>query len=56
MHPQFALLDNLNQVNLDWDSELGFGKCRYELSREIADRLEDEPIERAVGGNNETAL
>ena len=45
-HPQFALLDNLSAVNLDWDRELGFGKCRYELSKEIAEKLEDE------GGGN----
>ena len=46
--PKFAILDNLKEDMLDWDRELGFGKCRYTLLREIQERLDE--------GNNEEEI
>jgi hypothetical protein len=48
LHTKFSLLDTLTPENLDWDRELGFGKARYELSRENEEKIEDE-----ITGTNE---
>ena len=42
LQPKFALLKNLDEDDLEWDRELGFGKLRYELGRENDEELEDE--------------
>ena len=41
-HPKFALLDNLTMEKLELEFELGFGKYRYQIQREIKERKEKE--------------
>ena len=42
LHPKFAILTDFKEVDLEWDRELGFGKLRYQLSRENEEKLDDE--------------
>ena len=35
-------MENFVTENLDWDRELGFGKLRYQLSRELQEKVEGE--------------
>ena len=42
LHPKFAILNDINPVDMAWDMELGFGKLRYQLSRENEEKLAPE--------------
>ena len=45
LHPKFALLQNLDMEEMEWDLELGFAKLRYQLSKEEGEKLGNDGIE-----------
>ena len=42
LHPKFAILNNIEEEDCEWDLELGFAKLRYEIGRESEEKIEDE--------------
>ena len=42
LHPKFALMSDMSDEEMDFEMELCFAKIRYQLSRELGEKLSDE--------------
>ena len=45
LHPKFALMSDLRELDMDLEMELCFAKVRYQLSKELGEKLSDEDEE-----------
>ena len=45
LHPKFALMSDLREIDMDLEMELCFAKVRYQLSKELGEKLSDEDEE-----------
>ena len=45
LHPKFALMSDLKEMDMDLEMELCFAKIRYQLLKEIGEKLTDEEEE-----------
>ena len=55
LHPKFAILQRLDEDEMEYDMELGFAKLRYELSRESDEKL-DEADEQEITEEEEEIM
>ena len=45
-HPKFALMTDLKEIDMDMELELAFAKVRYQLLKELGEKLSDEEEEQ----------